>query len=63
MFVNGNQASSFTSSLKASWAEFTPRLTAEYRFSPAAMVYANYSQGYKSGGFNSRGTIPENIGP
>lgn len=63
VFVNGNQASSFTSSLKASWAEFTPRLTAEYRFSPAAMVYANYSQGYKSGGFNSRGTIPENIGP
>src|SRR3546814_1687360 len=27
------------------------------------MVYANYSQGYKAGGFNSRGTTPENIGP
>src|SRR3546814_8775018 len=27
------------------------------------MVYANYSQGYKAGGYNSRGTIPENVGP
>jgi len=61
--VNGNQISSFDSSLKASWAEFTPRLTVEYKLAPAAMVYANYSQGYKAGGYNSRGTIPENVGP
>src|SRR3546814_20120021 len=27
------------------------------------MIYANYSQGYKAGGYNSRGTIPENVGP
>src|SRR3546814_2668498 len=27
------------------------------------MVYANYSQSYKAGGYNSRGTIPENVGP
>lgn len=63
VLLNGNQISSFATSLKASWAEFTPRLTAEYRFSPSAMVYANYSQGYKAGGFNSRGTIAENVGP
>lgn len=60
---SGVQISSFDANLKASWAEFTPRLTAEYRFSPAAMIYANYSQGYKAGGFNSRGTIAENVGP
>ena len=62
-FVNGNKISSFTSHLEASWAEFTPRFTIEYRMSPEVMVYANYSQGYKAGGYNSRGTIPENVGP
>lgn len=63
VFVNGNRISSFTSNLKAKWSEFTPRLTVNYELSPDAMIYANYSQGYKAGGFNSRGTIPENIGP
>lgn len=61
--VNGNQTSSFASSLEASWAEFTPRLTVNYEVTPDIMVYANYSQGYKAGGYNSRGTIPENVGP
>ncbi|WP_199555050.1 TonB-dependent receptor [Sandaracinobacteroides hominis] len=61
--VNGRLASSFTADLEASWAELTPRFTVEYRFSPAAMVYATYSEGYKAGGFNSRGTIAENVGP
>src|SRR3546814_19323046 len=63
VLVNGVQRSSFQSSLEASWAEFTPRLTVEYELSPSAMIYANYSQGYKAGGYNSRGTIPENVGP
>jgi iron complex outermembrane receptor protein len=63
VLLNNKQISSFASSLEASWAELTPRFTAEYRFSPAVMVYANYSQGYKAGGYNSRGTIPENVGP
>lgn len=63
VFVNGRQTSSFQSSLKASWAEFTPRLTVNYEVTPDVMVYANYSQGYKAGGYNSRGTIPENVGP
>ncbi|HEX2814261.1 MAG TPA: TonB-dependent receptor [Sphingopyxis sp.] len=61
--LSGAQISSFAADLKASWAEFTPRLTVEYRMSPSAMIYANYSQGYKAGGFNSRGTIAENVGP
>lgn len=62
-FVNGRQTSAFTSHLEAAWAELTPRFTVEYRFSPEVMAYANYSQGYKAGGYNSRGTIPENVGP
>ncbi|MEW4467553.1 TonB-dependent receptor [Parasphingorhabdus sp. JC815] len=63
VFVNSNQISSFQSSLESSWSEFTPRLTVNYEVTPDVMVYANYSQGYKAGGYNSRGTIPENIGP
>src|SRR3546814_11314848 len=63
VLVNGVQRSSFQSSLEESWAEFTPRLTVEYELSPSAMIYANYSQGYKAGGYNSRGTIPEHVGP
>lgn len=55
--------SSFTGSFEESWSEFTPRLTAEYTFAPDVMAYANYSRGYKAGGFNSRGTVPENVGP
>lgn len=62
-FISNVLRTSFTSALEASWSEFTPRLTAEYRFSPQAMIYANYSEGYKAGGFNSRGTISENVGP
>lgn len=27
------------------------------------MLFANWSKGYKAGGFNSRGTRPENVGP
>lgn len=63
VLVNGNQISSFATNRKAKWSEFTPRLTVNYEVAPDIMLYANYSQGYKAGGFNSRGTIPENIGP
>ena len=55
--------SSFAGQFEESWSEFTPRLTAEYQFAPDVMAYANYARGYKAGGFNSRGTVPENVGP
>jgi iron complex outermembrane receptor protein len=65
VFTNGVlvPTSSFKGSFKDDWGQFTPRVTAEYRFTPEAMAYANYSQGYKAGGYNSRGTVPENVGP
>lgn len=56
-------ASSFRGVFSEEWSQFTPRVTAEYEFSPDAMVYLSYSQGYKAGGYNSRGTIRENVGP
>lgn len=63
VFASGTQTSSFANPFEASWSEFTPRLTVNYEVTPSIMVYGNYSQGYKAGGYNSRGTIPENVGP
>jgi len=37
------------------WGSFTPRVAIEYRIDDARMVYASYSRGFKSGGFNLNG--------
>ena len=37
-----------------SWSQFTPKLGVKYQINPAAMAYATYSKGYRSGGFLSR---------
>lgn len=62
-FSGSTMTTSFVGDFDASWAEFTPRLTVQYEFNRDVMVYANYSEGYKAGGFNSRGTVLENVGP
>lgn len=36
------------------WDEFTPKVGVRYRLNEDAMIYATYSQGYRSGGFNGR---------
>jgi len=36
------------------WDDTSIMLSADYRLSPDAMVYARYAQGFKSGGFNGR---------
>jgi iron complex outermembrane recepter protein len=61
--VNGAPISSFTASLDETWNNFSPRVAAEYRPVDNVMLYASVSSGYKGGGYNSRGTLPENIGP
>lgn len=42
-----------------SWSRFTPRLGLEYQYSDDIMLFASYSQGFKSGTFNPRATINE----
>ncbi len=37
---------------KESWSSFTPSATLEYRASDDIFLYATYSRGFKSGGFN-----------
>ncbi|MDE2561113.1 MAG: TonB-dependent receptor [Sphingomonadales bacterium] len=51
------------SSFDNSWSQFTPRAVLQYKPSRDVMLYASYSKGYKSGGYNSRGTIASNVGP
>lgn len=48
---------------KDSWTQFTPRVALEYRLNDDVLTYLSYAQGFKSGGFNGRGTSDETIGP
>ena len=43
----------------ASWSRFTPRIGVEYQQSEDVMLFASYSQGFKSGTFNPRASGPE----
>ena len=45
------------------WDQPTWRLGAKYEHSDSLMAYLTISTGYKSGGFTSRATVPENVGP
>ncbi len=42
-----------------SWSRFTPRIGLEYQVNDDLMLFASYSQGFKSGTFNPRATINE----
>ncbi len=44
---------------KASWTKLTPKLGVEYQHSRDLMVFASFSQGFKSGTFNPRATSAE----
>jgi iron complex outermembrane receptor protein len=45
------------------WSRFTYHLGANYTINDDAMVYASYSTGFKSGGFNSRAASAATVGP
>ncbi|MFC6977638.1 TonB-dependent receptor [Microbulbifer taiwanensis] len=42
------------------WSEFTPRIGLDYQVNEDAMLYASYSSGFKSGGFDMRGVETAN---
>ena len=42
-----------------SWSRFTPRVGIEYQMDEDTMLFASYSQGFKSGTFNPRATVNE----
>jgi iron complex outermembrane recepter protein len=43
---------------KKSWTDVSPRVGLEYRLNDDAMIYAAYSQGFRSGAFNGRDFAP-----
>jgi iron complex outermembrane receptor protein len=43
----------FTVKPDAKWSSFDPSASLNYKFTPDALVYASYRQGYKSGGFQT----------
>ncbi len=44
------------------WSAFTPRVGISYKLDET-LLYANYSEGFRSGGFNGRGSSPSSFGP
>jgi iron complex outermembrane receptor protein len=45
--------------LKATYGDFTPRISVDYKFTPNSMLYASVAEGVKAGGFN--GYVTGNI--
>ena len=48
---NGNN---LANPFEDSWSQFTPKASLKYRFSPDAMAYLLFSQGFRAGGFDGR---------
>ena len=42
---------------------FTPKLGVEYQLTPRVLVFANYAEGFRSGGFNGRLIVPQSTIP
>jgi iron complex outermembrane receptor protein len=49
----GGPATDYTNS--DTYSEFTPRVSASYKFTPELTGYVSYGRGFKSGGFDMRG--------
>ncbi|WP_116367310.1 TonB-dependent receptor [Parahaliea mediterranea] len=61
--TNGVVTSSFIAEKDDSWTNFSPKVALEYQLSDDILLYGSVSQGYKGGGYNSRATLPELVGP
>jgi len=53
----------FVANGQRSWTEPGGKVSLDYKLMPDVMLYAYYARGFKSGGFNGRVTVPEDIGP
>ena len=45
-----------------SWSDFTPKVGLTYNISNG-ILYASYTEGFRSGGYNGRASAPQNAGP
>ena len=56
---DSNGDGTLDSSAEKTWSRFTPRLGLEYQADNSTMIFASYSQGFKSGTFNPRAKTNE----
>ncbi|MFZ5707941.1 MAG: TonB-dependent receptor [Pseudomonadota bacterium] len=48
---------------RATWKKFTPKVGVSYKPGEDVLLYASYSEGFRSGGFNGRGNNILTLGP
>ncbi len=49
-----DQAGVVSTTAKADWSEFTPKVALKFQLNDSSMIYGLYSAGYRAGGFNGR---------
>lgn len=57
---NGQVSADFKES--SSWTDFSPRISLDYQLNDHSLLYISYSEGFKSGGYNTRANtqqVPE----
>jgi iron complex outermembrane receptor protein len=47
----------------ANWSDFSPKFEISYKITPDTLAYAEYSRGFRSGGFNGRAGSESSAGP
>ncbi len=47
----------------ANWSDFSPKAEISYKITPDILAYAEYSRGFRSGGFNGRAGSETSAGP
>jgi iron complex outermembrane receptor protein len=61
--ANATNLGGFTANGHQSWTDPGGKISLDYKILPDVMLYGYYARGFKSGGFNGRVTIPQDIGP
>jgi iron complex outermembrane receptor protein len=61
-FIAGTYNTPFQSDPKT-WGDVAPTISADYRITPNAMVYARAAEGFQSGGFNGRAEPGSGVDP
>lgn len=50
-------------SFNHSWGDFSPKFVVSYEWTPDLMTYVQYSQGFRSGGYDGRASSFQTVGP
>ncbi|WP_072381162.1 TonB-dependent receptor [Novosphingobium sp. NDB2Meth1] len=61
--INFTVPGAFKAAAKKTFSDPTGRVILDWKPTPDVMLYASWSRGFRSGGFNGRATSPTSIGP